>query len=87
MVVWYYTAVQAVKDSARLLLSQTIGNRLSSVINQLGSSTCYRYTICDSKSIPHTTASRPRRPMKTYIRGGGGGGSVAHWLEHRLMMQ
>ena len=39
---------QAVKDSARLLLSPTIGNRLLSVINRLGSSTCHRYIICDS---------------------------------------
>ena len=39
---------QAVKDSARLLLSPTIGNRLLSVINRLGSSTYHRYIICDS---------------------------------------
>ena len=57
--------LQAVKDRVQLLLSPTIDNRLLSVINQLGSSTCYRYTICDSKSILHSTAPRPC-VMKTF---------------------
>ena len=54
---WSITLV--VKDSTRLLLSPAIDNRLVSVINQLGSNTCYRYTICDSKSIMHSTAAVP----------------------------
>ena len=56
--------IQAVKDSARLLLSQTIGSRLSSVINQLGSST-YSYLLplyhlwLKIDTAQHSTAAVP----------------------------
>ena len=66
-----FNAIQAVKDSARLLLSPTIGNRLLSVINRLGSSTCHRYIICDSNQY-RTAQHRGRAQHHGHLAKSGG---------------